>query len=532
MLEEVSCTLCERKKELDSRIRASKDLPAKKEKEEITHNLSEIGKKIGVIDTIVTRKKELAAVGLAIIETEEFQIIDAASWKIYLYGNYPDLDDLLCYPSSSNEKSFFYENYKSIIDNASTHEGTKADCILGLSLFLNQYGVTSLFAYNGTQIKQQLIVLDNVEWFELKIPFTAFRSNRFITPYKIMESYARRHCKEGDYRVEEDGSVWYKKWPTEYYRELPKENFITIGKAGLCVIEPEEFADVMKCIPECENYEDTSNALFKVIDKAAAMGLMNISASEYLVGRLNDTYKEILKRREQAEQYRIELISFVRIVAMSYEELVEHLRAKYGPVEYDYFPIESRSKFEESESIKKYRIKRGNSIYDQGKAYPIGIKGTFLDNAYFDNSVYMMDGQKRSVFEMGIYWFYQEEDVYITWNRNRNNSRADEGLVIHHIDEDKAEFLSDPRWAYNQPVAFQRKERLIYCDLIEHYLLHLKCGSKCGTVLIEKDIKRFLDYDVDQDWQIPCARRVRARAKDIDLMVEKEMIFKDRSDES
>ncbi|WP_391591784.1 hypothetical protein MCAV_07570 [[Mycoplasma] cavipharyngis] len=49
-----------------------------------------------------------------------------------------------------------------------------------------------------------------------------------------------------------------------------------------------------------------------------------------------------------------------------------------------------------------------------------------------------------------------------------------DGLFIHHIDEDKAIMLSDPKFAIKNPFAYQLANRLVYCDYLEHLVLHIK----------------------------------------------------------
>ncbi|MDI4567961.1 MAG: hypothetical protein E7Y34_02650, partial [Mycoplasma sp.] len=53
-------------------------------------------------------------------------------------------------------------------------------------------------------------------------------------------------------------------------------------------------------------------------------------------------------------------------------------------------------------------------------------------------------------------------------------TRGKEGLYIHHIDEDKAILLSTPKWAMLQPYSYQHASRLVYCNLLEHLVLHIK----------------------------------------------------------
>lgn len=53
-------------------------------------------------------------------------------------------------------------------------------------------------------------------------------------------------------------------------------------------------------------------------------------------------------------------------------------------------------------------------------------------------------------------------------------SRSSEGLFCHHIDEDKAIMLSDKDYAINNPFEYQKASRLVYCNILEHLILHIK----------------------------------------------------------
>lgn len=53
-------------------------------------------------------------------------------------------------------------------------------------------------------------------------------------------------------------------------------------------------------------------------------------------------------------------------------------------------------------------------------------------------------------------------------------SRSDEGLFCHHIDEDKAIMLSSIKYAKKNPIEYQMANRLVYCNFIEHLILHIK----------------------------------------------------------
>lgn len=59
-------------------------------------------------------------------------------------------------------------------------------------------------------------------------------------------------------------------------------------------------------------------------------------------------------------------------------------------------------------------------------------------------------------------------------SKNKKVTRTSEGLYCHHIDEDKGGRLSDSSSAIRQPFEWQRKERLVYCNILEHLILHIK----------------------------------------------------------
>lgn len=62
--------------------------------------------------------------------------------------------------------------------------------------------------------------------------------------------------------------------------------------------------------------------------------------------------------------------------------------------------------------------------------------------------------------------------------KNHLVSRTDEGLYCHHIDEDKAIMLSNDKFAAANPFEYQKADRLVYCNLLEHLLLHVKIAEE------------------------------------------------------
>ncbi len=63
-------------------------------------------------------------------------------------------------------------------------------------------------------------------------------------------------------------------------------------------------------------------------------------------------------------------------------------------------------------------------------------------------------------------------------SKNKKVGRSNEGLVCHHIDEDKAIMLAEKEFAQKNPFEYQKAHRLVYCNLLEHLLLHIKIAEE------------------------------------------------------
>lgn len=117
--------------------------------------------------------------------------------------------------------------------------------------------------------------------------------------------------------------------------------------------------------------------------------------------------------RNEMNDYNEKFEYYKDLLSFSYDELLEHLREKHGPVTDDYYRERSYQRF--------------------------------LDN-------------KIKSIQKGKY------------------SRTQEGLYTHHNFENEYENLSNEVYikTYRYPYELQRKENLVYCDLIEHLILHAK----------------------------------------------------------
>ena len=95
-------------------------------------------------------------------------------------------------------------------------------------------------------------------------------------------------------------------------------------------------------------------------------------------------------------------------------------------------------------------------------------------------------------------YFISEDNL----TKNRSISRTAEGLECHHIDENIIPTLSDPDIASIYSYDYQRKDRLVYCNLLEHLLLHIKIGQdryyeNHKTMKVNRSINELITHGVN-----------------------------------
>ena len=96
------------------------------------------------------------------------------------------------------------------------------------------------------------------------------------------------------------------------------------------------------------------------------------------------------------------------------------------------------------------------------------------------------------------YDYYTNENCT---SKNQKVVRSSEGLFCHHIDENKAIKLSNHDYAINNPFEYQKKERLVYCNFLEHLLLHILIYEEFNNSNTNEDklgIGGAVDYLVEQ----------------------------------
>ena len=129
-----------------------------------------------------------------------------------------------------------------------------------------------------------------------------------------------------------------------------------------------------------------------------------------------------------------------------------------------------------------------------------------------------------------------EKPYYLddTYTNKPYISRTKEGLMVHHRMEDRADNLSQPAFAAKYPFAYQEPKNLVYCNYLEHFLIHIKNETTPGLPFyIEKGMPQrpgflFLNMDLnaiytddgsDMPWQSNCYKVVAENYEDyIDLL--------------
>jgi hypothetical protein len=102
-----------------------------------------------------------------------------------------------------------------------------------------------------------------------------------------------------------------------------------------------------------------------------------------------------------------------------------------------------------------------------------------LDMSYSELCQYLVDKYGPAQYD----YFVNET----CRSKNKKVSRSSEGLECHHMDEDKAIMLSSPKFAQSCPYEYQKAERLVYCNVLEHLILHIKI---CTEPMNKKAIGR------------------------------------------
>lgn len=130
-----------------------------------------------------------------------------------------------------------------------------------------------------------------------------------------------------------------------------------------------------------------------------------------------------------------------------------------------------------------------------------------------------------------------------SYNMNPKCKRTKEGLIAHHKKEDTMIMLSTKAFAQICPFEWQKKENIVYCDYLEHLLLHvLICkypsNEKADFVLagiggvinfIAPELNDlYSGWSTEQSWRKICHDKVAADKK-VYLAILKQFIDTEKS---
>ena len=125
-----------------------------------------------------------------------------------------------------------------------------------------------------------------------------------------------------------------------------------------------------------------------------------------------------------------------------------------------------------------------------------------------------------------------------SYNKNSKCQRTKDGLIAHHKAEDKMIMLSTKEIAQMYPFEWQKKENIVYCDYLEHLLLHvLICKYPSPDKIPMADVgiggvinfiapelnDLYSGWQTKQSWRKTCHDKVR-NDKDVYLAILKNFI--------
>lgn len=94
--------------------------------------------------------------------------------------------------------------------------------------------------------------------------------------------------------------------------------------------------------------------------------------------------------------------------------------------------------------------------------------------------------------------FKSKYNNYRKPNHNKNRSKYSEGLFLHHVYENKVSNLSYLSTLRKYPIfMYQEKENLVYCNLVEHLILHALIAKETNNQLGLKGYNSILEQVKD-----------------------------------
>lgn len=172
---------------------------------------------------------------------------------------------------------------------------------------------------------------------------------------------------------------------------------------------------------------------------------------------------------------------------------------------------------------------------------------TLLNENYEGCCVYLLDKYGMATddyFSKPSYERFKKGEIKAPGKKKI--TRTNEGLYIHHMDEDKQILIANPKAIikFDIPFTYQEKERLVYCNLIEHAILHILIAKKDveeGTKgnnfqahgiggyinFIRPELIQWLIKEVSPKlaWKINCRNVIMTSVKNAEKLIEQMDIF-------
>ncbi|NLC34715.1 MAG: hypothetical protein GX760_05575 [Erysipelothrix sp.] len=134
----------------------------------------------------------------------------------------------------------------------------------------------------------------------------------------------------------------------------------------------------------------------------------------------------------------------------------------------------------------------------------LGYYSSLLDMSYDEIVAHLLD-----TYGVAEDDYFKEKSYERFFNGEINNigrgktSRTSDGLYCHHIYENKYEKMADADYIRFQKVPFeyQKKEHLVYCDLIEHAILHAIIANETDGSRGINGLRAFMAPNIE-DWYI------------------------------
>ncbi len=186
-----------------------------------------MGKNFAVIDTETTWGDDVMSIGIAIAACDTFDLVNKRYYILLPFKNDGGMFSNVLYVESPDL------------------ECSRDAAMLDLKIFLTQYGVEDIFAYNALFDHNHLLELKGYKWFDI-IKVAAYRQYNAKIP-ESAECFKTGRLKRG-YGVE------------DVYRMLS-------GKS----------------------YSEKHNALADAVDELAIMRMLGLPYSEYLAARIKPT---------------------------------------------------------------------------------------------------------------------------------------------------------------------------------------------------------------------------------------------------